>query len=75
MAVERPELVMAMFPNGKTFIELESLIAWFEGEPNEKLRPIADYAAYTLKGMRDRGTKAPNRVMDEETYLNRDKEH
>lgn len=68
MKQARVELIMMIDGDGKMFMECESLIAWFEQEEEPALKPLAKYAAYCLKGMRDRSINNPSRVMTEEEY-------
>lgn len=66
---KQPELTMMMdVESGKMFFEIDSLIAWFESETEPELKKIGEYAAYTLRGMKERSIKNPNRVMTEEEY-------
>lgn len=64
------ELVMMIDEaTGKMFLEIESLIAWFEAEDeNEALKQIGKYAAYTLRGMKEKSVTRPNRIMTEEEF-------
>lgn len=68
----QPELCIAMFENGKLFIELDSLIDWFENQPDDELKTLNKYAACALTAMKEKGTKNPDMVMHEEAYLARE---
>lgn len=51
----------------KMFLDVESLIAWFEAQEGE-LKYLGQYAAYTLRELAKKAVNKPNRVMTEETF-------
>lgn len=65
--MNRPELILEKHPNGKCFIEIESLIAWFECCGGE-LERFGEYAVYALKGMKIMALTRPSRILTEEEY-------
>jgi hypothetical protein len=71
----KTELVMEVHPSGKRFLEVDSLIKWFETEFNDSegrdgktMRETGRLAALVLREMTKKALRSPNRVMTEEEY-------
>lgn len=62
----KQELIIEVHSNGKVFIEIDSLISWFESD-------VSANAAYALRGMRNKALTNPNKVMTEKEYWEREK--
>lgn len=74
--MNKPELVVMQHSNGKMFIEIDSLIEWFESDSGDSdLNKMGKFVAYTLRGMKERSQNNPTRVMTEEQYYNKETEH
>ncbi len=66
--MSKSELVIEKHPDGTLFIELDSLIAWFEGMDQRPANEVGKFAAYAVRGMREKALSRPNRVMTKEQY-------
>lgn len=65
------ELVMEIHPNGRMFIEVDSLVSWFEQEEFKGLE-FAKFAAYTLREMKKKAVDEPDRVITDKEYYGRE---
>lgn len=74
--MKKPELTMELHPNGKMFIEIDSLIEWFDfKDENREFNRIGHFAAIALRSMKEKCLSKPNAVMTEDEYYARGEKH